>query len=175
MEDLRREIPADPTQYGGLKGCSVDHLLADLLDEVLAPLDEGNPSVITSIDFEKAFNRLDHGKCLDQLRSLGASSSSVGLVRSFLTNRQMRVKLAGTLGPPKALCGGSPQGSILGCLLYCLATQQLTTTRRGAGPPSRQTPPTAPAPPPPGDHDQEPDDAGLGLMPATLQVSPVQA
>ena len=29
LDDLRASIPVDPIQYGGIKGCSVDHLLVD--------------------------------------------------------------------------------------------------------------------------------------------------
>ena len=137
LEDLRREIPADPLQYGGIKGSSVDHLLIDLLDNVMGPLDEGKASAILSIDFEKAFNRLNHAKCLKQLRELGASEASIALVRSFLTGRTMQVKTGAGLSDPMPLCGGSPQGSILGCLLYCLTTQQINPS---LSPGTRPTP-----------------------------------
>lgn len=126
LEDLREQIPLDPAQYGGIKNCSVDHLLIDLFDKVLRSLDTGNHVVVTSIDFEKAFNRLDHVECLKQLRNLGASPHSISLVRSFLTGRVLRVKVGQSfLSVPRLLKGGSPQGSILGCYLYCAATQQI--------------------------------------------------
>ena len=125
LDDLRKEIPDDIIQYGGLKGSSVDHLLVDLLDRALQPLEEGGASLVLGIDFEKAFNRLNHEKCLLQLSRLGASEPSLALVRSFLTGRQMRVRVGQLLSTGKALNGGSPQGSILGCYLYCAATQML--------------------------------------------------
>ena len=56
LEDLRREIPPDDLQYGGLKACSINHLLVDLFDKVLGSLDEGNHAAVLGIDFEKAFN-----------------------------------------------------------------------------------------------------------------------
>ena len=43
LEDLRREIPEDKFQYGGMKGCGVDHLLVDLYDNMLGTLDPGGP------------------------------------------------------------------------------------------------------------------------------------
>ena len=139
LDDLRKELTPDDTQYGGLKQCSVNHLLTEMYESILAPLDEGNPAVIMGIDFEKAFNRLDHQECLKQLRELGASEASLGLVRSFLTGRTMRVKLGDTLSDNRCLSGGSPQGSILGCLLYCIATQQLGRNLMPGGP--RRLPP----------------------------------
>ena len=128
LADLRQEIPVDESQYGGEKGCSVDHLLMDLLDRVLEPLEMGDPSLVLGIDIEKAFNRLDHSKCLAQLQLLGASTHSLQLVRSFLTGRSMGVKVGDRLGSRKTLSGGSSQGSILGPFLYCAATRQLCAT-----------------------------------------------
>ena len=135
LGDLRKEMTVDPQQYGGIKASSVDHLLIDLFDKILEPMERGNHSVVVGIDFEKAFNRLDHEECLRQLRDLGASPQSLALVRSFLTGRTMRIRLpSGQLSAPKKLCGGSPQGSILGCLLYCAATRQLGSGGTRVGP-----------------------------------------
>ena len=149
LEDLRGEIEPDPVQYGGIKRSSVDHLLVNLYDKILSALDGGDSAVLLGIDYEKAFNRLDHSECLRQLRLLGASDTSVALVRSFLTGRVMRAKIGGKLSDSKDLNGGSPQGSILGCYLYCSATQQLNDSllnRRSAVPPTPGRPtPTSPA------------------------------
>ena len=125
LNDLRSEIPQDPAQYGGLKGSSVDHLLIELHERVLGAVDEGQSAVVLGIDFEKAFNRLDHTECLKQLSNLGASSTTIRLVRTFLTWRSMRVKIGTHLSDPKQLNGGSPQGSILGSYLYCATTQHM--------------------------------------------------
>ena len=128
LDDLRAEIPVDETQYGGLKGCSVNHLLVDAWDAILRPLDKGQHAVMLGVDFEKAFNRLDHAECIKQLRLLGASENSVSLVSSFLAGRSVQVKMpCGTMSELIKLCGGSPQGSILGSFLYCITTQQLGT------------------------------------------------
>ena len=153
LDDLRREIDPDSMQYGGLKGCSVDHMLIDLYETILRPLERGDPSIILGIDYEKAFNRLDHHECLRQLRSLGASATSLGLVRTFLTGRSMKVKVGGEIMNAWKLSGGSPQGSILGCFLYCATTQQIGPgiLERGLpplGPRQPTTPtPTSPAAP----------------------------
>ena len=141
LADLRKELLVDPDQYGGLKKCSVNHLLVELFDAVLAPLDEGNPAVVMGIDFEKAFNRLDHAVCLRELRQLGASEASITLVRSFLTERKMQVKIDGQLSECCQLKGGSPQGSILGSLLYCIATQRLSDRNQQHN--AANTPPAA--------------------------------
>ena len=160
LDDLRQEIDPDPIQYGGIKGC-----LVDIHHQILGALDEGNPAIVLGIDYEKAFNRLDHGECLRQLRRLGASEASIGIVRAFLTGRKMRVKVGTSFSSLRALLGGSPQGSILGCLLYCLTTQQINAEL-----PARRVQPreraglVAPVEPSPSNADGHADVAEPGMM-----------
>ena len=52
---------------------------------------------ILSVDFSKAFNRMDHRLCLDALREKGASTESLAMVKAFLTGRTMRFKVNGCL------------------------------------------------------------------------------
>ena len=105
LDDLREAIPLDELQYGGIKGCSVDHLLVDLFEGVLHPMESGDSSLILGLDYEKAFNRLDHAECLAQLRNLGAPPASIALVGSFLTGRTMQVRLGQLLSAQHALNG----------------------------------------------------------------------
>ena len=124
---LRAEITPDPTQYGGVPKCGVEHMLLDLWEEVLDGMEGGkNAALILGVDYEKAFNRMEHAECLDQLRLLGASAGSLSLVRAFLEDRKMQIVIDGHKGIPVEIQRGSPQGSVLGCLLYCATTQNLT-------------------------------------------------
>ena len=85
-----------------------------------------NAAVLLGVDFEKAFNRMDHAVCLRQLKKLGASNGSLNLVKSFLENREMTMRMEGHCPTPVPILRGSPQGSVLGCLLYCITTQSFT-------------------------------------------------
>lgn len=86
--------------------------------------------VLLGVDYEKAFNRMEHGVCLEQLMILGASPGSLLLVKAFLENREMTVIIEGHRPTPIPIKRGSPQGSVLGCLLYCVTTQLLTAGLR---------------------------------------------
>ena len=83
------------------------------------------------MDYEKAFNRMEYSKCIEQLRHLGAMEGSVLLVRAFLEDRRMTITIGGHGAEPVGIQRGSPQGSVLGCLLYCATTQNLTKGLRG--------------------------------------------
>ena len=96
LEKLRQELQPDPDQFGGEKGCGAEHMMVEIWDKILRVMDEGDQAAcLLGIDFEKAFNRMDHGHCLRQLKTLGSSDSSLALVSSFLSNRSMTIILNG--------------------------------------------------------------------------------
>ena len=75
-------------------------------------------SILTSIDYAKAFNRLDFLSCLKSLESKGASTELIRIISSFLTSRTMSVKVGNCMSRPRIVLGGVPQGSILGVFLF---------------------------------------------------------
>ena len=82
---------------------------------------------LVSVDFEKAFNRMDHGQCLSSLHSLGATEETVSFVAAFLYGRKMSVKIKGKFSAPRDVPAGAPQGSILGGYLFCATTDQFAS------------------------------------------------
>ena len=71
---LKAELEPDLSQYGGVPKCGVEHMLLDLWEEILDGMEGGKCSaIILGVDYEKAFNRMEHSICLEELRALGAS------------------------------------------------------------------------------------------------------
>ena len=129
---LRQELAPDSHQYGGVPKCGVEHLLVDLWENILGALEGGtHAAVLLGVDYEKAFNRMEHSTCLEKLSLLGASQGSLALVRAFLEERRMTISIDGHTPDPVPIRRGSPQGSVLGCLLYCVTTQRLADDLRG--------------------------------------------
>ena len=126
LDRIREEIPGDPNQFGGEKRCGAEHMLVDMWEEILSGMDQGDSAaVILSVDFEKAFNRMRHKSCIEALELLGASSDLIKIISSFLSGRQMRVRIGEFLSHTVPIWCGSPQGSVLGCILYCITTQAI--------------------------------------------------
>lgn len=133
LEELRRSVTLNDTQFGGIKGLGVDHFLVETWNEILACLDKKDRAVnLMSIDFQKAFNRMDHSVCLRKLRDKGAPEHLVQLVGAFLFERSMTVKIGDARSIPKLVNGGAPQGSVLGPFLFCVVSEYLSEAVEGA-------------------------------------------
>ena len=77
LAKLREELIPYSEQYGGVKKCGAEHLLVDLWDAIASALEGGEQAgVLLGIDFEKAFNRMDHKVCLEQLAVLRREASA---------------------------------------------------------------------------------------------------
>ena len=59
LEWLQKQVKLKNNQYGGVKGRSADHMLIAIWQKILYDLEDCRAgSVVTSIDYAKAFNRL---------------------------------------------------------------------------------------------------------------------
>ena len=116
---LTRNCELRPNQYGGVKGCGTEHFLLQLWQDILEGLDDSRAGVLlSSIDYSKAFNRLDFARCLQALKAKGVGQELLKIVASFLTGRQMSVKVGSYRSRPRPVLGGVPQGSRLGVFLF---------------------------------------------------------
>ena len=70
------------------------------------------------IDFEKAFNRINHNKLLTKLSDMGTPGWLLNVVKGFLEERSLVVMYQGEKSESKNMPGGGPQGTILGLFLF---------------------------------------------------------
>lgn len=131
LDELKSKVRLSGSQYGGIKGCGVDHFLVETWNTLLSQLEDHRAaSNLVSIDFEKAFNRMDHSACIAALRKKGASAGAIGMVSAFLSNRTMSVRIGEHFSIPRSVPGGSPQGSILANFLFCVTTESLASAAK---------------------------------------------
>ena len=81
---------------------------------------------LLSIDLSKAFDKLDHGVIIRACIDFNMPNHTVNLIRNFLFMRKQRVFINGTYSSYMCLPSGVPQGSVLGPILFALATDKLT-------------------------------------------------
>ena len=149
----------------GVKGRGTEHFLVEMWQQVLNDIEDSRAgALLTSIDYAKAFNRLDFSHCLSCLHTKGANGKLIKIIASFLSGRVMRVKVGNALSPPRSVLGGVPQGSLLGVFLFNLSiddfeahspdvaqysSPDMALTRAAAGGPA-----DLPVPPEPQSRDQ---------------------
>ena len=63
---------------------------------------------------------MDHNVLLSELNNLDVDPHLVRWIAAFLTNRSQRVRIGNSLSPPVKLNGGTPQGTKLAPLLFCI-------------------------------------------------------
>ena len=83
------------------------------------------------IDLPKAFDTTDHEMLLNKLDYYGIRGVANDLIRSYLSNRQIRTKLSSKIGTvistSETVNIGCPQGSILGPLFYSIIANDIFT------------------------------------------------
>ena len=111
----------DPQQCG-LKGSSISHYLIQLLHFIHSTLDMKNRhAVLTAyIDLSKAFNRVDHTLVIQDLYDMHTPSWLLKIIVSYLSGRTMTLTFHGAQSSLKELPAGSPQGALLGGLIFMI-------------------------------------------------------
>jgi len=105
-------------QFGFQKGCSTEHAIIELTNEIFQCFDKGEQVLGVFIDLSKAFDTVDHGILLSKLKHYGINGLMYEWIKKNLSNRGQFVinKESGVLD----IKCGVPQGSILGPLLFLI-------------------------------------------------------
>ena len=130
LTQLQNEVPISGNQYGGVCGSGTNHFLIETWNRILNALDSGRSAVsLMSIDFSKAFNRLDHNVCVRALARRGASTDTIAMVGAFLDRRLMNFKVNSARSSLRPVNGGSPQGTKLGNFLFIITIEDIEAER----------------------------------------------
>lgn len=109
-------------QFGFRPSHSTETACVNILDFIYSNLDRKVSTVATFIDFSKAFDVLPHQLILHMLYIYNFDEVSIRWFASYLHNRFIQVSVDDIAGERFPICSGVPQGSILGPLLFIIAT-----------------------------------------------------
>lgn len=107
-------------QFGFRENHSTCMAIITLLDKILSALDNGNLVIGVFLDFQKAFDTVNHQILLKKLEKYGIRGIALDWITDYLNNRQQYVILNKTNSFKSIVTCGVPQGSILGPLLFIL-------------------------------------------------------
>ncbi len=115
-------------QFGSLKGSSTTLALIELVHNWLGSLESHGKFVrILVLDFQKAFDRVDHAILLSKISNTGVPDFLTRWVTSFLCDRRQTIQIGSTTSKWSHLKTGVPQGTLLGPVAFLLHINDLQT------------------------------------------------
>ncbi len=120
MDHLLRYNLISPFQHGFVQKKSCQTNLIETLDIITESSNKGFPTIVVFLDFAKAFDKVSHSALLKKLHAYGFSGPVANWIGSFLSNRKQRVILGDCNSDWLVVRSGTPQGSVLGPLLFTI-------------------------------------------------------
>ena len=109
----------DEHQYGSVAHRSTVTALSRLVHEWYTGMERMGVCLrILFLDFQKAFDLVDHNIAIRKLSNMGVPSTVITWIRSFLTKRTQRVKIGNIYSEPAEIKAGVPQGTLLGPVTF---------------------------------------------------------
>lgn len=113
-------------QHGFRPNASVLTNMIDCENTWTSALSKKHIVDIIYIDFEKAFDTVCHKLLIHKCSHYGLPPSLVHWLDSYLSNRTFSVRMNNILSDPQSVLSGVPQGSVLGPILYCVYTSDIS-------------------------------------------------
>ena len=111
-------------QFGFRNYHSTNHALITTTEKIRHALDNDHYMCGIFVDFQKAFDKVNHDILLSKLYYYGIRDTPFKLIKSYFTNRKQYTHINDSESTALISTHGVPQGSVLGPLLFFIYTYQ---------------------------------------------------
>ena len=119
-----------PNQTAGIPGRSIDNNLWAIRDVIDHATENFNPTIMLSLDQEKAFDRVNHNFLLRTLQKFGFGPKFRNWIKVLYTDCSSHVQNNGHLSSKISIQRGIRQGCPISCFLYILTAENLAQAIR---------------------------------------------
>ena len=126
MDHLEANNLLSPYQFGFRQMRSAQEVLMRFTSHVTDAVTRGEHVVSVSFDMEKAYDRTWRYGILRKVHSLNIKEEMANFIANFLQNRCIRTKVNEHHSVGHQQREGVPQGSVLSCILFALAIDDIT-------------------------------------------------
>ena len=112
-------------QFGFKEGVGTEEAIFLLTSKIYEALDQNKKAIAIFLDLQKAFDTVDHKKLLEKSERYGLRGTAYTLIKNYLENRKLSVKIEDKKSNHLLMFHGIPQGTILGPLLYSIYCNEM--------------------------------------------------
>ena len=121
---LTQVLPDEQSAYRQLY--STETALCSVVSDLILLMDEGKCGILILLDLSAAFDTVVHSFLLEDLENIGIKDEALELMKNYIEGRTYCVQIGNSKSRTQILSRGVPQGSVLGPILFCIYTIELS-------------------------------------------------